>query len=100
MRTDDVIRALIQGLDGAAVVTVRVDWLRDMLDRQMGKTPESDVEVDLRAPEVGKILNRDASTVRLWCRAGLLPGAYRLLGREWRVPRSAIAKFQRQQRHM
>ena len=45
----------------------------------------------------GKALARSASTVREYCRAGLLPGSYKQRGREWRVPRSAIEAFHRRE---
>lgn len=37
---------------------------------------------------------RKPSTVRGWCEAGKLPGAYRLRGREWRIPPAALAAIQ------
>lgn len=36
-----------------------------------------------------------ASTIRTWCERGELAGAYKLHGREWRVPLSAIEAMQR-----
>ncbi len=45
----------------------------------------------------GEALGRSASTVRQYARQGLLEGAYRQRGREWRIPRSAIGAFHRQQ---
>jgi hypothetical protein len=37
------------------------------------------------------------STVRTWCAQGLLPGAYRRRGREWRIPAAAIVEMQRRE---
>ncbi len=45
----------------------------------------------------GEALGRSVSTVRAYARQGLLEGAYRQRGREWRIPRSAIAAFHQQQ---
>lgn len=54
-----------------------------------------EAEVDLTAESMGRLLGRSAGSIREWCRAGRLPGSYKLFGREWRVPRSALAALQR-----
>lgn len=48
----------------------------------------------LDVEQAGEALGRSPSTVRDYCRAGLLDGAYRQQGREWRIPPGAIGKFQ------
>ena len=48
----------------------------------------------LNASQAGEALGRSPSTVRDYCRAGLLDGAFRQQGREWRIPRASIGKFQ------
>ena len=53
-----------------------------------------DVVAALTVEQAGELLGRSSSTVRSYCRGNLLPGSYRQRGREWRVPRSAIAAFQ------
>ena len=55
---------------------------------------DGDLLVDMTVERVAEILNRSPSTVRQWCRDGLLPGSYLLRGKRWAVPRSAIAAFQ------
>lgn len=47
---------------------------------------------DLDTEAVGRLLGRDASTVRRLCRDGAIDGAYRL-GRAWRVPRAALRAY-------
>jgi excisionase family DNA binding protein len=44
----------------------------------------------LTVGEVAEETGRAASTVRTWAAEGRLPGAKRLRGREWRIPRSAL----------
>lgn len=61
------------------------DWLLGMIE-EAGETDDD----DLTAEEFGRLRNRAPSTIRTWAAAGRLPGAYRLNGREWRIPRSAL----------
>lgn len=71
------------------------DWLLDLLrDVDAG---EGDSLADLSAEEAGKLLHRSPSTVRDYARRGLLDGAYRQQGCEWRIPRTAITAFGRAQ---
>lgn len=77
--------------DGASV-TLPVEVLRALAE-DSGADGSSDGEgalVDLTVGDVGKLIDRAPSTVRWWCQTGVLPGAYRLRNREWRVPRSAL----------
>ncbi len=72
------------------------DWLLDQL-RGVTSTDQGDELADLSVEDAGRVLNRSTSTVRDYCRAGLLPGAYRQRSKEWRIPRSAIRAFQRKE---
>lgn len=77
--------------DGAYVAASRVlEWLPDQL---ASEDPTDSDACDLTSDEAGVALGRSDSTVRAYCRDGLLPGAYRQQGREWRIPRSALASF-------
>lgn len=38
--------------------------------------------------------NRKPSTVRMWVESGRFPNAYKLRGREWRVPTASIRQFE------
>lgn len=77
---------------------VPVGWLLERLSATERPDHGADVEIDLTAEQVATLLGKQGSTVRAWCAAGSFPGAYRLNGRQWRIPRSAIAAFQQQQR--
>lgn len=50
----------------------------------------ADHKVGLTVQEVAEATDRAPSTVRTWCAEGRLPGARRLRGREWRIPRKAL----------
>lgn len=47
---------------------------------------------------VAEQLHRSASTVRGWCEAGRFAGAFKLEGRDWRIPVAAIDAFLADQR--
>lgn len=80
----EVMARLRQALDAMPDgALVPVAWVRDHLD-------PLDAGVDPTVDDVAALLNRAPSTVRGWCRDGTLPGAYRMQGREWRIPRAAL----------
>ena len=47
----------------------------------------------LDVEQAGEALGRSPSTVRQYARSGLLPGSFRQMGREWRIPVAAIRQF-------
>jgi hypothetical protein len=85
----DAILALIQGKATTDPVTLPVAWLQSLLTDDA-----TTVAVDLSGTEVARLLGRSPVTIAGWCRAGLCPGAYRLRGREWRIPRSGLEALQ------
>lgn len=54
--------------------------------------------VDLTVDDLGTLFGKRPSTVRAWIERGDFPGAYKLHGKEWRVPASALDAFQQAQR--
>ena len=48
---------------------------------------------DLTLQQVATEVGRAVSTIRTWCNGRRLQGAYRLNGRDWRIPRAALRKF-------
>lgn len=63
-----------------------VEWVRGLMEEE----PPEDEGVDLTVHDVAALLDRAPSTIRTWCGAGRFPGAYRLQGREWRIPRADL----------
>lgn len=104
MTTRDTLAALVRAYPDGASVPVPKSWLQELLSGELAsgtpvKDRSTDIEVDLDCARVAALLSRSASTVRNWCAAGVIPGAYRLRGgREWRVPRSALITFQHRER--
>ena len=90
----DELLAAIGSLPDAA--TVPVGFIRTFLDP--AHAPD-DVLQDLTLGRAGELLERSVSTVRTWCQLGKLRGAYRLEGREWRIPRASIRDFLAAQRN-
>jgi hypothetical protein len=74
-----------------------VGWLRAQLATEpaegataaTGDTPRP----DLTPAQFGALLGRSASTARLWCEAGKVPGAWKLAGRSWRIPAASVDWF-------
>lgn len=86
MRT---LRDLLRELPSTALVPV--GWVLEQLGSPDDSKPSS--IADLTISEIADRLDRSVSTVRAWCANGLLEGAYRLRGREWRVPSAALRGF-------
>src|SRR5207245_1327497 len=61
-------------------------------------TPAPPVRVDLTIRDLAQLFGKQPSTVRAWVERGDFPGAYKLHGKEWRVPVSAVEAFQNGER--
>ncbi len=61
-------------------------------------TPALPRRVDLTIRDLAQLFGKQPSTVRSWVERGDFPGAYKLHGKEWRVPVSAVDSFQNRQR--
>jgi hypothetical protein len=53
---------------------------------------------DLGVGELAARYQRRPSTIRAWLERGLFPGAFKLRGRDWRAPASAVAAFDEAER--
>ena len=71
------------------------DWLLDYLS---GAETASTALVDLTIRDLAKMFGKRPSTVRAWVERGDFAGAYKLHGKEWRVPADSVRRFQEQQR--
>ncbi len=80
--------SMLAEADATIPARVVLERLPSAVDGAEGTLAALDVE------QAGEALGRSASTVRDYCRSGLLPGAFRQRGREWRIPPRAIGKFQ------
>lgn len=91
MRLAERLRLLVESAPPDATVPVR--WIGELLDqdeatvepaiRRNGSDP---VMPDLSVEDIMKATSRERSTVIGWIHDGDFPGAYKLNGREWRIP--------------
>jgi excisionase family DNA binding protein len=81
------LEKMVAGFPDEASIILPVSLIRSWLE-----TPYLSFEPDLTVADVAEIFGRGPETVRRWIRDGHLR-AYRL-GKEYRVPRVALADFQ------
>ena len=75
-----------------------VDWVLELLtDGQDSPARPGTPAVDLNVADLAFLFKKKPSTVRAWIERGDFPGAYKLNGKEWRVPAAAVEAFQRAQ---
>lgn len=77
------------------------DWLLERLSETPApaSSPEAPaLSIDLSVSDLAKLFVKRPSTVRAWLERGDFPGAYKLHGKEWRVPLNGVSAFQNQQR--
>lgn len=88
-----LLRALLELMPPGSQVGLPRDWLLNALPAVA--TPEArtyGVDV-LSVKDVCRILVRSPSTVRGWLEAGLIPGAWKLRGRDWRITPEGLTAF-------
>jgi len=79
------------------------DWVLEQLSDCLPSVPAMETPaprafLDLTIRDLAKLFGKQPSTVRAWVERGDFPGAYKLQGKEWRVPASAVEAFQNAQR--
>lgn len=92
------LRTLADALPPQGAVTLTRDDLVQLLDEEGGASGGAsasapDSFADLTVEQLATRLGRSPSTVRTWLGEGRLSGAYRLRGREWRIPPAALRAF-------
>ena len=86
--TDEQLAKLLSDLPDDALVPVR--WVRARLQRP---AITDDGVGDLSCADVAKTLGRTPGCIRSWCARAEIQGAYRLNGREWRIPRTSLRQY-------
>jgi hypothetical protein len=95
----DALLRLAQALPDGTAVPVPRAWLLEILEgTEAPGATSAPLGMDLTPEEAGAALHRSPVTIRAYCNAGLVPGAYRLRGRQWRIPRAALEAFQEAER--
>jgi len=78
------------------------DWILGRLAEQLPARdpplPITATAVDRTVHDLATLFGKRPSTVRAWIERGDFPGSYKLHGKEWRVPPTALDAFQHAQR--
>ncbi len=74
------------------------DWLLEELSGAVVTQTASSELVDFTIRDLAKMFGKRPSTVRAWVERGDFAGAYKLHGKEWRIPGEGVKQFQQQQR--
>ena len=87
------LREIVRHMPAEGSVSLPVSWLKELLAE--GVEPGTRL---LTLEEASEVVNRSPSTIRTWANTGQLDGAFKLQGRSWRIPASAIESLiERQQ---
>lgn len=90
------LAAIVAALPEDGSVTLTVATLRGWV-AESGGAPADGVQIDFTVEQVAEKLNCSPSTVRTWLCQRRLPGAYRLRGRELRIPPATLQAFLREE---
>jgi hypothetical protein len=90
----EALQRLAQALPAGTALPVPREWVLELLSgAETPKATTTPLELDLTPEEAGAALHRSPVTIRAYCNAGLFRGAYRMRGRQWRIPRAALEGF-------
>lgn len=88
------LERLVEDLPPGGSVTLPRSALEELLEKSADALGDRDEPIgDLTVLDLAEELDRAESTVRAWCSDGLIEEAYKLRGREWRIPRAAARRF-------
>jgi excisionase family DNA binding protein len=98
MNLADRLRELAQRLPPGASLTLTKDGLLELATVDGAPSDQPGPQADFTVAELATRFHRSASTVRGWCEHGRFEDAYKLNGRDWRIPLSALDAFLAEQR--
>ena len=87
------LRILHQAMPPGSSISLSREAVGGLLDALGSPEPSGPVPRDLSLKDVADRVGRAESTVKGWCHCGKLPGAYKLNGRDWRVPAAALETY-------
>ncbi len=96
MTVEDLLR-LHEAMPPGSSISLSREAVGGLLDALGSPEPSGPMPRDLSLKEVADRVGRAESTVKGWCSRGELSGAYKLNGRDWRVPLSGLDAFLRTQ---
>jgi hypothetical protein len=98
MSLGDRLRELAQRLPPGGSLTLTRDGLLGLAAADEGQPNQPPARADFTIAELAARFHRSASTIRGWCEQGCFEGAYKLNGRDWRVPCGSVDAFLSKQR--
>ncbi len=98
MSLADRLRELAERLPPGGSLTLTRDGLLSLVASEGGQADQATAPADLTVAELAARFHRSASTVRDWCEHGRFEGAYKLNGRDWRIPVTGLDAFLAEQR--
>ncbi len=98
MSLADRLRQLAERLPPGASLTLTRAGLLELAAVDSDQSDEQPVPADVTVAQLAARFHRSASTIRDWCEHGRFTGAYKLNGRDWRIPQAAVGAFLTEQR--
>ena len=98
MNLADRLRELAERLPPGGLLTLTRDGLLALAAGGDGQASHAVLQADVTVAELATRFHRSASTVRGWCEHGRFEAAYKLNGRDWRIPKRAVDAFLAEQR--
>ncbi len=97
MSVGDRLRELAERLPPGGSLTLTREGLLELAADE-GQTEQRAARADFTVAELAARFHRSPSTVRDWCEHARFEGAYKLNGRDWRIPQAAVDTFLVEQR--
>jgi excisionase family DNA binding protein len=94
----DRLRQLAEALPPGGSLTLTRLGLLELAGADASQADQEVTPVDFTVAELAARFHRSTSTVRDWCEHGRFGGAYKLNGRDWRIPQAAVDTFVAEQR--
>jgi excisionase family DNA binding protein len=94
----DRLRHLAEVLPPGGSLTLTRVGLLELAGADGIQTDQEGTPVDFTVAELATRFHRSRSTVREWCEHGRFGSAYKLNGRDWRIPQAAVDAFLAEQR--
>lgn len=98
MSPGDRLRELAERLPLGGSLTLTRDGLLELAAGDEGQPDQGTARAEFTAAELAARFHRSASTIRGWCEHGCFEGAYKLNGRDWRIPQTDVDEFLSKQR--
>ena len=91
--TPEDLRTLHEAMPPGSAISLSREAIGGLLDSLPIPERSCPLSRDLCLKEVADRVGRAVSTVKGWCNRGAFSGAYKLNGRDWRVPEGALETY-------